>query len=120
MLGFRERKVFLLLVFDEGRKMWNEDNKEGNLVMLEIRWRLNLTKGMHGLGLPVGSDIELLKFPRGEKGLDDGLPTLPWFCKLSLSTIINQYIIVSTVIFGIYTILLTELQLSGIHYFFIS
>ena len=37
MLGFRERKAFLLLVFDEGRKMWNEDNKEGNLVMLEIK-----------------------------------------------------------------------------------
>ena len=64
---------------------------------------------MHGLGLPVGSDIELLKF-------DDGLP---YFCKLSLSTIIYQYIIVSTVIFGIYTILWAELQvqLSNIHYY---
>ena len=35
----RERKVLLLLVFGEGRKMWNEDNKEGNYwQMLEIRW----------------------------------------------------------------------------------
>jgi hypothetical protein len=26
----RGRKVRLLLAFEEGRKMWNEDNKEGN------------------------------------------------------------------------------------------
>ena len=32
--GIQREKVLLLLVFDEGRTMWNEDNKEGNLVML--------------------------------------------------------------------------------------
>ena len=43
----------------QGRQSGDVGDKDG----------LNLTKGMHGLGLPVGSDIELLNFPEVKRDL---------------------------------------------------
>ena len=56
-----EREVLLLLVFAEGRKMWNEDNKgRQSLAAVGDKGGRNSTTAMHGLGL--GFVIELKIF----------------------------------------------------------